>query len=153
MTLTHYERLGVKSHSSQEQIRLAYLRQARANHPDTLAGGGPAALRDRERAMVAINAAWFVLGDPDRRRIYDQALQTEADARAWEAEKDQFLGDPQEYDWHAESPIPPEYGAHGNPAAGIARLYVAVMIAVVILLGIAFTYAVIGSGNVGMTGP
>lgn len=152
MSPTHYERLRVQSHSTPEEIRLAYLRQARANHPDTLSGADPAALRDRERSMVAINAAWFVLGDPDRRRIYDQALEREADARAWEDEE-QYLGDPQEYDWRHESPVPREFGAHGNPAAGIARLYVAVMIAVAILLAIAFSYAVIGSGSVGMNGP
>lgn len=156
LTATHYDRLGVGEGSTQEEIRLAYLRKARENHPDTLSGADTAARRQREVAMVAINAAWFVLKDPDRRRLYDQDLERAAQHRAWELEEEELEAtEPEEpYDWSSESNVPPpEYGPHGNPAAAIARLYTVVMIAVLILLGIAFAYAVVRSGSVGVPLP
>jgi hypothetical protein len=155
LTATHYDRLGVGEGSTQEEIRLAYLRKARENHPDTLSGADALARRQREVAMVAINAAWFVLKDPDRRRLYDQDLERAAERRAWELEEELEATEPDEpYDWSSESNVPPpEYGPHGNPAAAIARLYIVVMIAVLILLGIAFAYAVVRSGSVGVPLP
>ena len=148
LSATHYERLGIGAGSTPEQIRLAYLHKARENHPDTLADPDPARLREAERAMVAINAAWFVLRDPDRRRLYDQDLERVAQHSEWELEEE--LEPLEEYDWTGESNLPfPEYG-HGNPAAAIARLYVVVMVAVFILLAVAFAYAVIRSGSVGL---
>lgn len=56
----------------------------------------------------------------------------------------------EDHDWTRESPLPfPEQGGR-SPAAAIARLYTLVMVAVFILLAIAFTYAVIRSGTVGV---
>jgi len=156
LTATHYELLGVAAGSAPEEIRLAYLRKARENHPDKLAGADPVRLRERQSAMVAINAAWFVLRDPDRRRLYDQELERAAEVRAWEQEEDEdWLPETEEpYDWTQESAVmPTEYGAHGNPAASIARLYMIVTIAVFILLSIAFAYAVVRSGSVGLELP
>ena len=63
--MTHYESLGVPSSATAQEIRRAYLRQARLHHPDV--GGG-------DRAMQALNEAWAVLGDPARRRAYDRSL-------------------------------------------------------------------------------
>lgn len=154
MTATHYDRLGVEALSSLEEIRLAYLHKARENHPDTLPTADPESRRRREQAMVAINAAWFVLRDPDRRRLYDEDLERAARARAWELEEDELAAEPEPYDWSNESNVPPpEYGRHGNPAAAIARLYTIVMVAVFILLSIAFAYAVVRSGSVGVPLP
>lgn len=156
MTTTHYELLGVATGSTPEEIRLAYLRKARENHPDKLATADPVRLSERQSAMVAINAAWFVLRDPDRRRLYDQELERAADRRAWEEEEpeDEWVPEAERYDWTTESTVPPaEYGPHGNPAASIARLYAIVTVAVLILLGIAFAYAVIRSGSVGLELP
>src|SRR5207237_9498763 len=63
--VTHYEVLGVSVSATSEEIRRAYLRQARLHHPDV--GGG-------ERPMQALNRAWAVLGSPKRRRAYDRSL-------------------------------------------------------------------------------
>lgn len=151
MTSTHYERLGVPADSSAEEIRQAYLRMARENHPDKLPGADPVRMRERQAAMVAINAAWFVLGNSGRRKVYDDALQEEAERREWERQEQEWAEEAEEpYDWSSEpSVLPPEYGRHGNPAASIARLYTIVMFAVFVLLCIAFAYAVIRSGQVG----
>jgi curved DNA-binding protein CbpA len=152
LTATHYERLGVAADSSHELIRQAYLRKARENHPDKLSGADPARLRERQTAMVAINAAWFVLGDNSRRKVYDDQLQQEAERREWERREAEWEAEVEEpYDWSNEpNVLPPEYGRHGNPAASIARLYTIVMFAVFILLAIAFAYAVVRSGQVGV---
>lgn len=58
-----YDLLGVSSDASQEEIKKAYRRRARELHPD--AGG------DEER-FKAVQAAYQVLGDPERRSRYDR---------------------------------------------------------------------------------
>ncbi|MEX0790446.1 MAG: J domain-containing protein [Actinomycetota bacterium] len=155
MTSSHYERLGVPADSSPEQIRLAYLQKAREHHPDKGAGAPPSLMRQRETAMVAINAAWFVLRDPGRRKVYDDQLQQEAERREWERLEEEWAEEAEEpYDWSNEpNVLPPEYGGHGNPAAAIARLYTIVMFAVFIILAIGFAYAVVRSGSVGLQAP
>lgn len=65
---THYEVLGVEPGASPDEIQRAYRLLARRHHPDVAP--------DADRAtMAAINGAWFVLGDPGRRRIYDDAMR------------------------------------------------------------------------------
>ena len=61
-----YAVLGVDSTASQAEIRAAYRRLARARHPDLSTGS--------DSAMVALNLAYRVLGDPERRRRYDASL-------------------------------------------------------------------------------
>ena len=53
-----YEVLGVSATVSQDELRRAYRRLARATHPDT---GGTAA------AFQAVQAAWELVGDPEDR--------------------------------------------------------------------------------------
>lgn len=60
----YYGVLGVERDADDETIRLAYRRLARRYHPD-IAGSGS------DERMRAINAAYDVLGAPDRRRRYD----------------------------------------------------------------------------------
>ncbi|MEQ1699830.1 MAG: DnaJ domain-containing protein [Ilumatobacteraceae bacterium] len=64
---TFYEVLDVPMDADAAQIRAAYRRAARANHPDTQ--GEASAGR-----MAAVNQAWQVLQDPARRREYDRSL-------------------------------------------------------------------------------
>ena len=65
--MTHYERLGVAPEASTQEVRDAYRRAARRLHPD-------AAGEHSAQQMAAVNQAWWVLRDPERRRAYDLSL-------------------------------------------------------------------------------
>jgi curved DNA-binding protein CbpA len=67
---THYQRLGVARSASATEIRTAYRALARRTHPDVNGSGVDA-------SMAAVNEAWRVLGDPDRRAAYDASLVSE----------------------------------------------------------------------------
>lgn len=72
--MTFYEVLGVATNATDEDLRAAYLRQARSAHPDRPGG-------DAER-MARVNEAWSVLSDPRTRRRYDAQVGREGRARA-----------------------------------------------------------------------
>ncbi len=72
---THYETLGVKPSASTADIRKAYLRRARALHPDRQLDRSDADTRRAEEAMQVVNAAWDVLSDPKKKAEYDQRLK------------------------------------------------------------------------------
>lgn len=61
----HYATLGVSPQASQQAIKQAYRALAKRFHPDSRTG-----LSDSEQ-IVAINLAYEVLGDAERRRSYD----------------------------------------------------------------------------------
>lgn len=63
----HYQTLGVRPDANPDEIRAAYLRLMRANHPDRRPDDPRAAARAR-----AANAAWEVLGSSARRAAYDR---------------------------------------------------------------------------------
>jgi curved DNA-binding protein CbpA len=71
---THYQRLGVAPTAAAADIKAAYRELARLNHPDLTNGSG-------SDDMAAVNEAWRVLGDPERRRAYDATLEAERRAR------------------------------------------------------------------------
>ena len=58
-----YAELGVSAQASQAELKAAYRRLVKQHHPD--AGGDP------ER-ILALNAAWELLGDGERRRQFDR---------------------------------------------------------------------------------
>ena len=62
----YYQVLGVKSTASVKEIKTAYKRLARLQHPD-LNGGSP----DAARAFAQISQARDILIDPKRRAAYD----------------------------------------------------------------------------------
>lgn len=69
-----YKLLGVSSKATAEEIKLAYRQKAKQCHPDRQ---GVLEADDKmsaaaHRAIVEINAAYEVLGDPERRRDYDK---------------------------------------------------------------------------------
>ncbi len=67
----HYSTLGVRSDADTAEIRRAWIRAARANHPDQR-GNVPQAQGERsDRRMRAVNEAWRVLGTVGSRRAYD----------------------------------------------------------------------------------
>jgi curved DNA-binding protein CbpA len=61
-----YEVLGVPRNASVRQIRAAYVNRARRAHPDLVGQGGLDVMR-------ALNEAWAMLKDPDRRSAFDVA--------------------------------------------------------------------------------
>ncbi len=68
MSVDHYNTLGVISTASAADLRAAYLKLARANHPDKFDGSARA---QAEIRMQQINEAWNVLGVKHKRREYD----------------------------------------------------------------------------------
>jgi DnaJ family protein A protein 2 len=58
-----YEGLGVEKNASQDEIKKAYRKLAVKHHPDK--GGDPEKFKD-------INAAYEILGNPEKREIYDK---------------------------------------------------------------------------------
>ena len=91
---THYERLGVSPHATHEEIRRAYRVLAQRHHPDA----NPEAGAD----MAEINAAWEILGDPDRRRTYDQVIGTTPKPQFWDGDGDGGRGDDEDDDFLAD---------------------------------------------------
>ena len=71
---THYETLGVAPTASAAEIRKAYLRRARALHPDRQLGRSPSEARAAEQAMRQVNVAWNVLSDSMKKAEYDKRV-------------------------------------------------------------------------------
>jgi DnaJ-class molecular chaperone len=63
----YYSSLGVAKTASQKEIKAAYRRLVRKHHPDVNQGDKTAEGRFKE-----INEAYEVLGDPDKRKKYDE---------------------------------------------------------------------------------
>ena len=63
----YYSTLGVAKTASQKEIKAAYRKAARKHHPDVNQGDKSAEGRFKE-----INEAYEVLGDPDKRKKYDE---------------------------------------------------------------------------------
>jgi curved DNA-binding protein len=92
----YYETLGLKRDASQAEVRKAFRRLARENHPDAKPGDSAA-----ERRFKQINEANAVLSDAEKRRKYDLL------GANWEAYSHAGAADGQY--------------AGGNPFAGFAR--------------------------------
>ncbi|CAN5564163.1 MAG: J domain-containing protein [Actinomycetota bacterium] len=67
--VNHYDALESQRGADPEQLRAAYLRLMRHNHPD-LRPGDPAAAETARR----VNQAWAVLKDAEQRAAYDRLL-------------------------------------------------------------------------------
>lgn len=70
-----YTVLGVGPRASAEEIKAAYRALVKLHHPDA---GGDAT------TILALNAAWEVLGDPEARRLHDRGRQGRISASAAE---------------------------------------------------------------------
>lgn len=68
----HYATLRIQPNASRQEIVRAYRRLARLHHPDLL---GDASLKTRQQAettLKRINVAYRIIGDPQRRALYDR---------------------------------------------------------------------------------
>jgi len=63
----YYKILGVEKKASQEQIKMAYRKLAIKYHPDKNSGD-----KEAENRFKQINEAYEVLGDPQKRKKYDE---------------------------------------------------------------------------------
>jgi DnaJ-class molecular chaperone len=70
MAKNYYVILGVTSHATDNDVRAAYRRLAKAFHPDHYSGG--------LRAFLDIQEAYSVLSDAQKRRDYDRHFQSRA---------------------------------------------------------------------------
>lgn len=84
----HYAVLGVAASATHAQIRAAFRRLARAHHPDANAG-----VTDDQRSFKSVARAWEVLGDPARRRAYDERLTAGRFAPPGGADRQSFVVD------------------------------------------------------------
>ncbi len=66
----YYKVLGLSPEASQEEIRKAYRRLAKEHHPDRHGGS-----KEAEERFKEISDAYSVLGDPEKRKQYDQLRQ------------------------------------------------------------------------------
>src|SRR6186997_396081 len=76
-----YRTLGLESGAPLEEVRRAYRRLAKANHPDA---AGEAALP----RFLAIQAAYDTIAGPDARGRRPGASRTTGPRRAWDAERE-----------------------------------------------------------------
>ena len=72
---THYQTLGVSPTSTTQEIRKAYLRRARALHPDRQLDRPAVEARKAEQAMQLVKVAWNVLSDPKKKADYDLGMR------------------------------------------------------------------------------
>src|ERR687886_995922 len=63
----YYSTLGVAKTATEKEIKQAYRKLARKHHPDVNPGDKSAEARFKE-----INEAYEVLGDPEKRKKYDE---------------------------------------------------------------------------------
>jgi hypothetical protein len=95
MARSHYDVLGVSRNAGGDAVRQAYIQRARELHPDRYIDAGPAQRSAAERSMQEVNEAWRVLGDPGRRRRYDEELDPVTTARArWSVDDERFATRP-----------------------------------------------------------
>ena len=63
----YYDVLGLQKGATEEEIKKAYRRLAKENHPDLHPGD-----KDAENRFKEINEAYEILNDPEKRSAYDQ---------------------------------------------------------------------------------
>lgn len=69
--MTFYDVLGIRENATDEEIRASYLRLAQQYHPDRVVGE---ATEDDRAHFKAIQEAYEVLHDPDKRREYHRQI-------------------------------------------------------------------------------
>ncbi|HWU21457.1 MAG TPA: DnaJ domain-containing protein, partial [Nocardioides sp.] len=75
-----YKELGVAKTATADEIKKAYRKLARANHPDSNPGDSADSKAKHDR-FKAVAEAYDVIGDPEKRKKYDQAREMFAGGR------------------------------------------------------------------------
>jgi len=75
---SHYDRLGLPTSASAEQLRQAFRLLSKRYHPDTTS----LPLGEAEVAFRALQQAYGVLSDPEQRRRYDALLVADQQAQS-----------------------------------------------------------------------
>jgi cytochrome c-type biogenesis protein CcmH/NrfG len=104
MSQDYYETLQVHPRADDEAIRAAYERLRGLYDPGRLEGAADELVSIARRKLAAIESAYTVLSDPQRRAAYDQAL---AAPPARSAEPEAPLGDPAIDTLPDYRPLPP----------------------------------------------
>ena len=77
----YYATLGVTRDATDAEIRAAYIRLVKSSHPDRLGTSpAPTAWKAANEQLAQFNEAFFVLGDPVRRKQYDSGHAPEPGA-------------------------------------------------------------------------
>ncbi|MEN6624757.1 MAG: DnaJ domain-containing protein [Candidatus Sumerlaeia bacterium] len=76
----YYEILEIPSDADEREIKRAYYRLAREQHPDKAAS--PEELRQFEERFAQVSAAYNTLKDPAKREAYDARLKSESAQKA-----------------------------------------------------------------------
>ena len=111
---THYEILGIPENATFEDMKRAHRRLARDSHPDVCPNDPRAAER-----LKAVQLAFEVLSDVNRRRLYDRALKMQRLAEALKNLKETLKGGPRPPET-TRSPSTPPPLEPTRPAARIA---------------------------------
>jgi DnaJ domain len=72
--ITWYDILGVTAGAASDTISYAYRQRTALLAPELFAGTASPVLAAATRAHEAVQAAWLVLGDPERRNRYDKEI-------------------------------------------------------------------------------
>lgn len=104
----YYQILGVPRNASQAEIKKAFRKLARTCHPDACPGDKRAEERFKE-----INEAYEVLGDPEKRKKYDELGSRWRDFEQWQRAGGQSQSWP--FGWS------PAGGAYGSPGGAQYR--------------------------------
>ena len=83
--IDYYKVLGVEPSASQADIKKAYRRLAKKYHPDTN-GNSP----DAQKMFQAVNEANEVLGDPEKRKKYDEYGENWQHAAEFDAQQHRY---------------------------------------------------------------
>lgn len=89
--MNYYEILNVPVTATQEDIRIAYRKQAIKYHPDRNKGKG-------SEKMVEINKAYETLGNPEKRKMYD-LTQPSPSSKKRDTKRGPFYEEARKYDY------------------------------------------------------